>query len=242
MPNKTFKNFGESDAVILCGGLGERMRNVIKNKPKSMADINGRPFLDILIDYVSGFGVKRIVLCTGHQSESIKDYYTNKECLQEIVFSNEETPLGTGGAIKNAEKLIKSRSFLVINGDSHCPVNLQKFYEFHLRNDAVVSMVILEAESSMDYGIVTLDASQKVVSFEEKRENLGEPFINSGIYFFERDVLALIPTSLKYSLEYELFPKLIGKGFYGYKTQKKLIDIGTPKRYELAKCFLKVHS
>lgn len=221
----------EIDVVILTGGQGTRLRQVVSDRPKTMAKINQRPFLDILIDHVSSYGFKRFILCTGYMADVIKNYYTAQNVPQEILFSNENKPLGTGGAVKNAEDIIQSSPCLVMNGDSFCSVNLLQFFDFHFKKGALLSMVVVEAENPKDYGVISIDDSQRIIQFKEKRDDK-KAYINAGTYLFEKDILSLIPPNTKYSLEYDLFPKLAGKEFYGYLTQEKLIDIGTPEQYK----------
>jgi len=98
----------EVDVVILCGGMGSRLRAVVSDRPKPMARINQRPFLDILIQFFSGFGFRRFILCAGYMSQVIRDHYTRRAGPCRFVISEEHTPLGTGGTIRNAEKLIQS--------------------------------------------------------------------------------------------------------------------------------------
>ena len=225
------------DVVILCGGEGSRLKSVVSDRPKPMAEINGRSFLDILIGYVSGFGFRRFILCTGYMADFIIQHYSASETQVEIVFSPEDIPLGTGGAVKNAEKFVKSETFMVVNGDSFCPVDLSQFLDFHSKKGALVSMVVVESEDVRDFGTICLDDSQRIVLFEEKKEGK-KSFINAGIYLFQKGVFSLIPSHVRYSLEHDLFPTLVGQKFYGYVTQEKLIDIGTPERYEQAKRIL----
>ena len=149
--------------------------------------------------------------------------------------------MGTAGAIKNAEPLIQSSPFLVANGDSFCHVDLSKFLDFHQKNSTLSSIVVTQIQNSQEFGTITLNESQEIVSFEEKKAGGKEALVNAGIYLFEKDVLSLIPTDTKYSLEVNLFPQLVGRGFYGYAVQSKLIDIGTPERYEQAVNFFSQH-
>ena len=225
------------DVVILCGGKGTRLNEVVSDRPKPMAEINGQPFLNILIDYVSSFGFNRFVLSVGYKADYIKDYYRCNRFPYEILFSPENAPLGTAGGIKQAENLVQSNPFLVMNGDSFCPVDLSQFLDFHSKKGALVSVVVVESEDVKDFGTISLDDSQKIVRFEEKKEGK-KSFINAGIYLFQKEVFSLIPSHVKYSLEHDLFPTLVGQEFYGYVTQEKLIDIGTPERYEQAKRIL----
>ena len=228
------------DVLILAGGQGTRLQSVVSDRPKAMAEIDDHPFLDILIDYVSSFGVRRFVLCTGHMAEYFLNYCRAKDSNVEIVLSAEKKPLGTGGAVKHAESLIETDLFLVMNGDSFCCLDISDFYSFHIEKNALVSMVVTRAEDVKDYGLITLDDSQRITSFEEKKQSSEKAYINAGMYLFERSVLDLIPRNLKYSLEEELFPSLTCERFFGYAFDGELIDIGTPERYKYAqKYFLK---
>ena len=110
------------DTVILAGGLGTRLKSVLNDKPKCLAPINGKPFIDILLDYCIKQGFKRFILCVGYLKEQIIEYLNNRsDC--EIIFSEEDEPLGTAGAIKNSEPFIKSDPILIMNGDSF--INVQ---------------------------------------------------------------------------------------------------------------------
>lgn len=229
----------EIDVVILCGGLGKRLKGVINDRPKPMANIKGRAFLDILIDYVASYGFKRFILCIGYMGDVIKQHYLKRTGPLTILFSQESKPLGTGGAIKNAESLIQSNSFLVMNGDSFCQVNLHKFVDFHIKKKALLSIVLIHAKKSKNYGVIALGDSKRIVRFEEKAIAKGHSLISAGIYFFDTNVLSLIPVHKSFSLEYDLFPKIINREFFGYITRGKFIDIGTPERYEKANQLLK---
>jgi len=222
------------DVVILCGGLGVRFQSVISDRPKPMAEINGKPFLDILIDYTGAFGFRRFILCAGYKAEVVQAYYKNRKSEREIIVSKEDTPLGTGGAVRNAETLIHSGTFLVMNGDSFCPLDLRGFVTFHAGKKALVSIALVIAEANGEYGEITLGASQRIKKFDEKVKGRKKGLINAGIYIFDAAVLSMLPRGKKFSLEYELFPKIVDKEVYGYATDKPLIDIGTPERFRSA--------
>lgn len=223
------------DVVLLCGGKGKRLKSVVSDRPKPMAEINGRPFLDILIEYVANFGFKRFILCTGYMGNVIKRYYQNRKDNLEILFSKEEGPLDTGGAIKNAGSLIRSSPFLVMNGDSFCKINLNEFVNFHLSKNALVSIAATNRGNNNDCGVITLNDSQRIIKFSEKTIGYKNNFINAGIYLFLKAILSLMPAGRSLSLEKDFFPAFINKEVYGYITQERLIDIGTPERYEKAK-------
>ncbi len=223
------------DVIILCGGKGSRLQKVVSDRPKPMAKINESPFLEILIDYFSGFGFKRFILCTGYMSETIERYYTDQRDDLQIVISKEDKPLGTGGAIKNAEKNILSEHFIVANGDSFCQVDLSEMLDLHFQRQALMTMALVESEAANDAGAVRMDESGHITDFQEKIESEGKCYINAGIYLFQKNVLSGIKGGQKCSLEYEVFPELITADCFGYISNQKLIDIGTPQRLEKAR-------
>ncbi|UCE46426.1 MAG: nucleotidyltransferase family protein [Phycisphaerales bacterium] len=241
--NPTRNKLSEIDAVILCGGVGKRLRSVVNDRPKPMAQINDRPFLDILVESFAEFGLRRFVLCAGYMSDIIRDYYTEKSNFVgwgsphhplKFVISDEHKPLGTAGAIKNAAKHIRSDTFLVANGDSFCSVDLGAFYDFHSARLALMSMVVVETQNTGDCGLVSIDDSQRITGFEEKNAQSHGRYINAGIYLFQKEALSLIPENTSFSLERELFPKLIEQNCYAFATQGRLFDIGTPARFAAA--------
>lgn len=226
------------DVVILCGGLGKRLPQVTKDMPKSMAKIKNKPFLDFLIKQVLSYGFRRFILCTGYKSDLIEDYYRNKNNEIEMVFSREEQPLGTGGAIKNAQKNIKSDIFLVMNGDSFCNIDLRKFLHFHVEKKALASIALTSSRKINDVGLVRINDKQGIINFSEKSNKQNNGYVNAGIYFFNKQIFNYPLNKYKFSLEYDLFPNLISKGIYGFVVNSELVDIGTPERYEKAKILL----
>lgn len=220
------------DAVILCGGTGKRLKSVISDRPKPMAEVAGRPFLDILIDYTAVFGFKRFILCAGHMGDFIKKYYEKRKDLPaQVIVSQEKELLGTAGAVKNLERVIKSSPFLVMNGDSFCRLDLLRFIRFHEEKNALFSMALARSKGGSDFGRVNVDNSNRIVSFSEKTETKENDLINAGIYLLDNNLFSVIPAGRKSSLEYDIFPKITEDRFYGYVTDEELIDIGTPDRY-----------
>lgn len=233
------------DAVILCGGKGTRFLPVSEDIPKVMADIHGRPFLDILIEYLLRHNFEKIILCLGYMADFIKDHYQKSECLPHLIFSEEKKPLGTGGAIKNAQPHISTETFLVVNGDSYCSCPLHRVIEFHIsRADALITIVLTKTNDRNDTGNVMVNQEDySIESFLEKsslsEEQKIKAYVNAGIYLFDKKILDFIPTEKSYSLEYALFPQFAKKGMYGYIHDSSLIDIGTPDRYSKALDFFK---
>jgi len=198
-----------------------------------MARFQGRPFLDMQIHYLSKYGIKRVILCLGYKANVVKSHYKNK---RGIIFSQEFVPLGTAGAIKKAQRLIKSNPFLVLNGDSICSLDLVDFLNFHKNKSAWATVCLVRTNRSAersDFGAVTLDSKKRIVKFLEKKDTRAN-FTNAGIYLFDKKVLSQIPVRKKYSLELDLFKKP-RKDFYGFIAEGPCIDIGTPARFEKAK-------
>lgn len=221
------------DVVILCGGLGKRLRPLVNDRPKPMAKIDQRPFLDILIEYLSKYGFKKFILCIGHMGQVVKDHYQKKAMPFKILYSEEKELLGTGGALKNAESLIENDTFLLLNGDSFCRLDFSKLIDFHFLKNATLSIVLTKPLQGDDYGKVELNDDKEVISFQEKVKPENKKYINAGIYLMEKKVFSFMSSRKnKFSLEYDFFPDLIGKKFYGYVTTKKFIDIGTPRQYK----------
>ena len=155
--------------LILVGGLGTRLREIIKNIPKVMANIKGKPFLEYLIVQLKNYNLNDIILCTGHLKEKIENYFGNGNHLGvNIVYSEELKPLGTGGAIKLAESLVKSDDFIVMNGDSFFDIDLYKLINYHLDKKALATMALAKVKDIRRFGVVKIDKDSKIKSFFEK--------------------------------------------------------------------------
>ena len=230
---REFNRLEDIDAVVLCGGLGERLRAIVPHRPKPLAEIGGRPFLDILLDHVSCFGLRRFILCTGYKGELIQEYYARQaKTGREVSISWEEQLLGTAGALRHAVGLIRSPTILVLNGDSLCRTDLRVFWSFHVGHGGLASMILAPQEQGSDYGVVTLNPQGRIGAFMEKSGATQGQFINAGIYLFSALVLKTITASRASSLEHDLLPALVREGqVLGWPVKERVIDIGTPQRY-----------
>jgi len=226
-------NLRGTDVVILCGGLGKRLRPVVSDRPKVLAKIGEKTFLDIIINNLLLYGFKNIILSVGHLKEQIKKHFNYRDDYN-IKFSDEEEPLGTGGALKNAKSLIRSEPFMVMNGDSICKVDFRSFVDFHIEKEALLSIVLVRSKMTEDYGSVILDNSQRITDFNAKVAGRSENIINAGMYLMKKDIFSYMPEQNKFSLEYDLFPKIINNRCYGFLIEGEFVDIGTPERYEKA--------
>jgi len=218
-------------AIILAGGFGTRLKEVVSDMPKPMALIAGKPFLEHQIHSLKEQNVNEIILAVHYMSDKIKSYFgTGHRFGVDITYSEEEVPLGTAGAIKKAEKYIDD-TFLVLNGDSYSKINLEEFLNFHKSKKSSASLGLKECENSSNYGNVIMDGD-KIINFSEKKETL-RGLINTGSYIFETEIFSNISPGKKVSLEEEVFPLLAKDGnLHGYIHKGYFIDIGRPETYK----------
>ena len=226
------------DVMILCGGLGTRLQSVDADTPKVMMKFEDRPFLDIVIHHLKQQGLQRFILCTGYKSDWIEKYYKKNDPGVEIVYSWEKERLGTGGAIKHARTHVKSDPFFVLNGDCYCDVDFAQFYAFHQAKNDLATIVASHVPDSKDFGSLDIDENDQIHAFLEK-EDRGAAYINAGRYCFTQDVFDLMPVQDQFSIEFDVFPKIVEKGLYGFRHQGEFFDIGTPERFQKATEFFK---
>lgn len=191
------------DAIILAGGKGTRLKPLTDYVPKPLIPINNKPIIEWQIRYLKKFGVKDIVICTGYKSKQIEDYLERKDNFGvKIRFSVEKKPLGTGGAIKKAAKMIHGSSFLVLNGDIITNIDIKQMYK--KKN----SIALVELKTK--YGTVTIH-DDKITEFREKK-SVPNVWMNAGIYHLDRSIVEKLPASgaiekttfLKYAKEENL--------------------------------------
>jgi NDP-sugar pyrophosphorylase family protein len=181
-------------------------------------------------------GVKEFIVCTGHGGDSIRGYFGEGKGLGlSIQYTAERELLGTGGAIKLAEKWIDSEQFLVGNGDTYFEVNLADMLRFHESHGGIGTLALACKEDPGRYGKVFCDRDGRITSFQEKAEGRESGYINGGLYAFRKGLFRHIAPNRPCSLEREILPSLIGEGLYGFPVDGYFIDIGVPEDYEKAK-------
>ena len=227
------------DVVILAGGLGKRLQTITGGSQKILAQIDGKPFISILIEYIAQQGAQRFILCTGHDAQNVEASLKGAHPGLILEFSRENEPLGTGGAIKQGASLVKTDVFLALNGDCFCVVDYNKMVSYHHQQKAQATIAVTKLDDARDYGTIEIDSHRHIVAFKEKEPIQQEAFINTGTYCLNRHVFNLINTKNKFSIEYDFFPYLVGKGFSAFEVENKFIDIGTPERYAWAQEHLK---
>lgn len=221
-----------TQALILAGGAGTRLRPVLADLNKPMAPIADKPFLEYLLRQLKKHGIEAVTLCVGYKADLIQSYFGSGELLGlRLSYSHETDFLGTGGAIKRAESLIHAESFFVMNGDSLFDSDLHALMRYHRETNALATLALARVDDTQRYGAVEVDASGRIVSFVEKGKGSAQGLINAGIYVFRRTLLELIPDGQAVSLERAILPTLIGRGLYGLPSHGYFVDIGVPDDY-----------
>lgn len=215
-----------NEAVILCGGLGTRLRSVIKDIPKPMAPVGNKPFLSFVLEYLKKQGIKRVVLAVSYKYEIIQEYFGNSYLGMDIVYSIEPTPLGTGGAINMSLKEIKNDSCYVLNGDTFFDILLS---ELSL-NDSKICLALKHKLNFDRYGSISINKNGYITSFNEKKftEN---GLINGGIYLLSKDIFYSFNLPNKFSFEEFLQNNFLSLNATTKVFDDYFIDIGIPQDY-----------
>lgn len=223
------------EAIILAGGYGIRLQSVMKNLPKPMATINGRPFLEYLLDFLHLSGISHVVLSVGYKREAIIDHFKSSYRGITIDYAAEEEPMGTGGGIRLAMWKIKGKRALVLNGDSIFRVDVKQMTEEHLRKKADVTIALREADETFRYGRVTFDHNMRITGFTEKNGKAGQGYINGGVYVLEKGFLMEPHFRGRFSIEKDCFESCYNAyGMYGFASTGYFIDIGIPEALKRA--------
>ncbi len=222
-------------AVILVGGEATRLRPLTCNIPKAIVPVLNTPFLEHVIRYLGSHQVKDITLAQSHLSQPIESYFGNgRQFGVKLSYSIEDTPLGTAGAVKNAEKYL-DETFLVLNGDIITDLDITAMIDFHRERKAKVTIALTPVDDPTSYGLVETNVQGRVTRFLEKPNwsQVTTNMINAGTYVLEPDVLTRIPPQTRVSIERETFPLLLdhGEPIYAYPSSAYWIDIGTPEKY-----------
>lgn len=224
-----------SEAVILAGGLGTRLRAVVSDRPKVLAQVCGRPWITYLLDQLEQVKPARIILATGYCAEMVQAALGDDYHGIPLLYSREVEPLGTGGALALAAKQVRSQNFVALNGDSYCDVDLGAVWNFHLLHRAPATQVVVEQPDTSRYGAVIFDEAGRISRFSEKGGTTGKGWINAGIYVLNTELFGNLAAPPPLSLERDLFPIWLERGMYAFQTPAAtFIDIGTPHSYEMA--------
>jgi NDP-sugar pyrophosphorylase family protein len=229
-------------AVILAGGLGTRLWPVTKTIPKPMVPVAGVPYLEHQLRSLRRQEITDIVILTGYHGEQIEDYFGDGARFGlSIRYSRELTPIGTGGALRQARDLLEE-TFLLIYGDSYLPIEYRAPLELLRARDAIGLLVVyrdVTGEANVPSN-VALDADGRVARYEKDSGDPELQYVEAGVLAFRRQVVSEIPAVGAASLEKEVFPKLIARGaLLGWPTAQRFYDIGTPERLQAIEALFK---
>jgi NDP-sugar pyrophosphorylase family protein len=226
----------ETQAVILAGGLGTRMRPVTEIIPKPMIAVAGKPFLQHQLELLQNAGIARALLLVAYLGEQIRQYFGDGRKLGcRVSYSFEPTPLGTGGALKNAETLLQD-AFIVVNGDTYLAIDYQGLAQKFAELDCAALIVAYEKPGTAVQDIPANQVpnnlavnSNRVVTAYRKRNPEGLSHIDAGVIVLKKEILAKLPAGQKCSLEEEIYPRLIEQGeMRAWVTSEPFYDMGSP--------------
>jgi NDP-sugar pyrophosphorylase family protein len=229
-PGPELQNNAKLEAVILAGGLGIRLRHVLSDRPKILAPIGNRPFLDHLLEALVTAGVTRVLLCLGHLADKVISHLCDTPPPLPVSWVIEKEPLGTGGALRLALPHIEAHQALVMNGDTWIGFDLPGLLRTMVHNPALGAVVYAEVNDVTRYGRLEIDADGFVQAFLEKDTNYhGGGAINGGIYLLTKKLLEHLGENNAVSLERDFLERLPPRSLLAYKAHGSFIDIGTPE-------------
>lgn len=222
-----------TEVIILAGGLGTRLRSVVNDKPKCMAEVNGKPFLYYWLQYLARFSFKRIVLSLGYKSEMVISWIEKIRDNYDFIIDYvvEQELLGTGGGIRLALNKTSTDDVFVINGDSMFLADLQDLYNKYSLVNCSVALALKRMKDFSRYGKVTIDSNNLITDFAEKKF-CQQGLINSGVYVLNKQKLNLQSFEQKFSFEKDVLEQR--NDIYGFEYEGYFIDIGVPEDYHKA--------
>ncbi len=222
------------EAIILAGGKGTRLKSVIQDIPKPMAPVADRPFLDYLLMWLARHFFKRVVLSVGYEKEQIIHHYGNSFETLEIVYSEENQPLGTGGGLLKAFDLLTEEHVLILNGDTFFDIDPIELLENHLFSESQLTLALKKMNHFSRYGVVETDNDGRILQFLEK-EPRTEGLINGGVYVANINLFEAFDLNESFSFETDfLEPNLEELPLFAFECHGYFIDIGIPEDYTKA--------
>lgn len=215
------------EAIVLAGGFGTRLSHIVSDVPKPMAPVYGQPFLKYIFKYLSKNGVKHIILAVGYKADAIQKYFGDNYQGINITYSIEDTPLGTGGAIKKALDCCEEENVFIINGDTYFDVDLKKMKIFHNDKSSYLSIAVKPMSNFERYGAVVIEKDM-IKKFAEKKPTI-EGKINGGIYLINSKIMSSIGQK-SFSFEKVILERGLVE-IYAFESNGYFIDIGVPEDY-----------
>ena len=223
-----------TEAIILAGGLGTRLRSEVPDLPKSMAPVAGKPFIFYVINYYKKQGITKFIFCLGYKHELIENYLEQTFKGLDYKLTIEDEPLGTGGAIHQGALITTTSNVIVLNGDTFFEVDINQLSSFHDNKKADCTLCLKPMENTDRYGVVETNDDGRVTSFKEKRF-YERSVINGGVYALNVESFLSEKFPARFSFEKDYFEKYFTeKKIYGIQQTGYFIDIGIPDDYNKA--------
>lgn len=223
-----------TEAIVLAGGLGTRLREAVPDLPKCMAPVNGRPFIAYVIHHLSQQGITHFIFSLGYKSALFLDFLAATLPAGTYAIVVEEEPLGTGGAIQFAAQKVRQQDFLVVNGDSIFKTDIQEQAAFHFARHSCCTLALKTMHRVNRYGAVELAESGSIRHFREK-QFFEKGLINGGVYLVNKACLLSKGLPEKFSFETDFLQRFYREGnLYGIEQEGYFIDIGIPEDYQRA--------
>lgn len=219
---------GCQEAIVLCGGLGTRLRSVISDVPKPMAPIKNKPFLAFVLEYLKSQNITKVILAVSYKYEIIQKYFGASYLGMEIVYSIEHEPLGTGGAISQALNFINGTNAYVLNGDTIFDINLNCLK----LNNGKICVALKHMKNFDRYGSVDIDKDGNIISFNEKKFTT-DGLINGGVYLISKDIFSVCNVNDRFSFEEFFQANFSVLRARAYVFDEYFIDIGIPQDYQM---------
>ena len=222
------------EAIIIAGGLGTRLRSIVPDKPKCMAEVQNRPFIGYVIDYLRMQGIERIIFSLGYKYEQIEDFLKAHYATLNYTLVVENEPLGTGGAIKLALTETDEQNILIVNGDTLFKIDVPELANFHITRQAECTLALKSMNEISRYGVVSINEIGGICSFKEKQHNQ-EGNINGGVYILNKPLFLRHNLPERFSFEKDYLETFVNSvSFYGCIQKGYFIDIGIPEDYNKA--------
>jgi len=217
-------------AIILAGGKGTRLKSVVDDLPKPMAPVGGKPFLEYIVTALAAQGLREIILSVGYRKDIIRSHFeAGSRWGVNIVYSEEDTPLGTGGSVRQALMMSGESHSLILNGDTFNQLDFEEMERHHLSRDCLATIGLIHENDAGRYGTVRFNEGFDITEFCEKSPH-ESGYINCGAYIMDKAIVDYMPSG-HFSLENDLFPGLIAHGMSGFISHGFFIDIGIPSTY-----------
>jgi D-glycero-alpha-D-manno-heptose 1-phosphate guanylyltransferase len=221
------------EAIILAGGFGTRLREAVPDLPKPMAPVAGKPFLAWQMDYLIQSGINRFILSVGYKADTIRDYFGDQYHHADIVYAEETTPLGTGGAIRFALEQATQERVFVFNGDSLCEANLHQLRDVN-KKISDIGILVKFVENAGRYGAVNFDDKSHLVTQFGEKSSSAPGHINAGIYDLPKNIFDARNIATPFSFETQILQHAVNKNLYALKAGDFFIDIGIPEDFNRA--------